>query len=147
MVDSRCERTKLPSHPGMVARGGRMYGEGRAAVVPDEMSLLRQPRFGDWQVATRSTADHPGGLRDLISVTECMWMSVCMCPWQVMLVGTGHWGVWAILYPVGFCCYEKGTAYHRLPAEGAASSRGSVTLRGCSFSWTSSLPDTWAKPW
>lgn len=42
MVDSCCEGTKPLSHPGMVARGGRMYGEGRAAVVPDEMSLLRR---------------------------------------------------------------------------------------------------------
>lgn len=47
MVDSRCEGTKPLSHPAMVARGGRMYGEGRAAVVPDEMSLLRRPRSGD----------------------------------------------------------------------------------------------------
>ena len=47
MVDSRCEETKPLSHPGMVARGGRIYGEGQATVVPDEMSLLRQPRSGD----------------------------------------------------------------------------------------------------
>lgn len=39
--------TKPLSHPAMVARGGRMCGEGRAAVVPDEMSLLGRPRSGD----------------------------------------------------------------------------------------------------
>lgn len=47
MVDPCCEGTKPLSHPAGVARGGRMYGEGRVAVVPDEMSLLRQPRCGD----------------------------------------------------------------------------------------------------
>lgn len=69
MVDSRCEGTKPLSHPAMVARGGRMYGEGRAAVVPDQMSLLRLLSSGDWQVATRSTGDHPGGPGGLISMT------------------------------------------------------------------------------
>lgn len=39
--------TKPLSHPAMVARGGRMYGEGQAAVIPGEMSLLRQQRPGD----------------------------------------------------------------------------------------------------
>lgn len=46
-MDPCCEGTKPLSHPAGVARGGRMYGEGRVAVVPDEMSLLRQPRCGD----------------------------------------------------------------------------------------------------
>lgn len=47
MVNSCCEETKPLSHPEMVARGGRMYGEERAAVIPDEMSLLRRVRSSD----------------------------------------------------------------------------------------------------
>lgn len=43
-MNSCCEETKPLSHPEMVARGGRMYGEERAAVIPDEMSLLRRVR-------------------------------------------------------------------------------------------------------
>lgn len=78
MAFSRCEGTKPLSHLAKVARGGRMYGEGRAAVVPDEMSLLRRPRSGDWQVATRSTADHPGGLGGLTSLTVCIDKCVCV---------------------------------------------------------------------
>lgn len=39
--------TKPLSDPAMVARGGRMYGEGQAAVVPGKMSLLRRQRLGD----------------------------------------------------------------------------------------------------
>lgn len=105
MVNSRCAGTKPLSHPAMVARGGRMYGEGRAAVVPDEMSLLRRSRSGDWQVATRSTADRPGGLWGLISVTVCV--SVCVdkaCAWvcgRLSLVGKvnrglGGWGLYRL---------------------------------------------------
>lgn len=47
-------------------------------------------------MATRSTADHPGGLGDLISVTECMWISVCMWFWQVMLVDRVNRGIGGI---------------------------------------------------
>lgn len=75
MVYSRCEGTKPLSHPVKVAREGRMYGEGRAAVVPDEMSLLRWPRSGDWQVATHSTADRPGGLWGSY-ILDHVWISV-----------------------------------------------------------------------
>lgn len=39
--------TKTLGHPAMVARGGRMSGEGQAAVIPGKMSLLRRQRLGD----------------------------------------------------------------------------------------------------
>lgn len=74
MVYSRCEGTKPLSHPAKVATGGRMYGEGRAAVVPDEMSLLRWTRSDDWQVATHSTADRPGGLLGSY-ILDYVWIS------------------------------------------------------------------------
>lgn len=107
---------KASQSSSMVARRGRMYGEGRAAVVPDEMSLLRRARCGDWQVATRSTADHPGGLGGHISVT------VCVCMWRSVCTMAGY---------VGWQGEQRGWAYSRfleiwrrhrlLPVEGAAS--------------------------
>lgn len=99
MVYSRCEGTKPLSHPVKVARGGRMYGEGRAAVVPDEMSLLRWPRSGDWQVATHSTADRPGGLWGSY-ILDHVWISVFVTiagyiEWLGEQEGYGHIRFWA----------------------------------------------------
>lgn len=111
MAYSRCEGTKPLSHPAKVARGGRMYGEGRAAVVPDKMSLLRRPGSGDWQVATRSTADHPGGLGGLLSLTVC----VHTCAYLNM-GGYAGWkvnrGVLSHFSLDGFSHDEGGTVYY-----------------------------------
>lgn len=119
MVYSRCEGTKPLSHPVKVAREGRMYGEGRAAVVPDEMSLLRWPRSGDWQVATHSTADRPGGLWGSY-ILDHVWISVF-----VTIAGYVEClGEQEVYRRISFYRFEPLWQWHQIwPVEGAVHNR------------------------
>lgn len=80
MVDSRCEWTKPLSHPAMVARGGRMYGEGRTA--PDENVSLKAAETwwltGGYTLHCGSPGRSEGpyiGDRECV----CVWLDKCVC--------------------------------------------------------------------